>query len=213
MIKCASCGHSWLEARAVEAQSYSPRLVPAVIEHEAAPDEEIRRLVEASRVAQDSFAAARRKRRKTLAAWGVFGAIAASPLLMAMTFPEQVVRYAPASISAYRAVGQDINIYGLDVRHVEMQHILQDGTRVLTVKGEIVNISGREHKIPSLRFGLHDKTGAEVYRWMLDAGARPLKPGESTSYVTRVASPPETAHDVEIRFAHADEIGSNQAHD
>jgi predicted Zn finger-like uncharacterized protein len=213
MIKCASCGHSWLEARAIEAPSYTQRQLPAVIEHDAAPEEEIRRLVEASREAQDNFAARRRQRRKRLAAWAGFAAVAASPLMMAMTFPEQVVRIAPAAISAYKAVGRDINIYGLDVRRIEMQHILQDGTRVLTVKGEIANTSGSERKIPSLRFGLRDAGGKEVYQWTLDSGARPLMPGESTSFVTRVASPPETAKDIQIRFAHADEIGLNQGHD
>ncbi len=33
---------------------------------------------------------------------------------------------------------------------------------------------------------------AEVYTWTLDTGARPLRAGESTSFVTRVASPPES---------------------
>ncbi len=32
-----------------------------------------------------------------------------------------------------------------------------------------------------------------------------------TNFVTRVAAPPETAKIVEIRFAHAEEIGSNAA--
>jgi hypothetical protein len=79
---------------------------------------------------------------------------------------------------------------------------------VLAVKGEIANISGGERKIPWLRFGLKADGGGEVYTWTLDAGARPLKPGEITSFVTRVASPPETAKNLEIRFAHASEIGS-----
>jgi hypothetical protein len=81
------------------------------------------------------------------------------------------------------------------------------------VRKEIANISGGEKKIPSLRFGLADMAGKEVYQWTLDAGARPLKSGESTSFVTRVASPPEAAKNVQIRFAHADEIGLNPAHD
>lgn len=209
MIKCASCGHSWLEARATETPSYALRQVPAVIDNEPAPDDEIHRLVEASREAQDMFLQAKRQRRKRLAAWGVFAAVAASPLLMAMTFPDQVVRYAPSTIVAYQAMGRDVNIYGLEIRHVDMQHIIQDGTRVLTIKGEIANTAGGERKIPSIRFGLSDEANAEVYHWTLDSGARPLKPGESTNFVTRVQAPPETARSIQIRFAHGDEISSN----
>jgi hypothetical protein len=103
----------------------------------------------------------------------------------------------------------DVNIYGLEIRKVEMQHLLVEGKRVISIKGEIANISSSPQKIPWLRFGLRDKGQAEVYNWQLDTNARPLNPGESTNFVTRIASPPETAGEVEIRFARADEIGSN----
>ena len=86
---------------------------------------------------------------------------------------------------------------------------LLTGLRVLSIKGEISNISNSTQKIPWLRFALNDGQPAEVYTWTLDTGARPLRAGESTSFVTRVASPPETAKDLQIRFAHRDEIGSN----
>ena len=66
-------------------------------------------------------------------------------------------------------------------------------------------------RIPWLRFGLKAQTGVEVYQWTLDTASRPLRPGEMTNFVTRVAAPPESAKIVEIRFAHANEIGSNAA--
>jgi hypothetical protein len=49
----------------------------------------------------------------------------------------------------------------------------------------------------------------EVYQWQLDTESRPLRPGESKSFITRIASPPEAASTVEIRFARAEEISSN----
>jgi hypothetical protein len=81
---------------------------------------------------------------------------------------------------------------------------------VLAIKGEIVNVAGSERKIPWLLFQLAADDGAEVYRWTLDSGTRPLKSGEATSFVTRVASPPEQASNILIRFAHADEISPAQ---
>ena len=84
-----------------------------------------------------------------------------------------------------------------------------EGTRVISIKGEIVNVSDEDRKVPSLRFVLKDKEAADVYAWTLDSGIRPLRPGEMTTFTTRVASPPETAENVQIRFAHADEIGVN----
>ncbi len=212
MIKCAACGQSWLEGHAIDVTSNPPANVPAVIDR-FEPDAEIRRLVEASRTARDNFAVKRHQRQRRMAAWAAFATALVAPLIMAMAFPEAVVRAAPATISAYRALGRDINIYGIDLRRIEMQHMVVDGARVLAVKGEIANISGRDRKIPSLRFGLSDEANAEVYKWTLDSGARPLRPGEVTSFVTRVASPPETARNLQIRFAHADEIGSTAVHE
>ena len=209
MIKCAACGQSWLEGRAIEVAQGK---VPAIADP-FQPDAEIRRLVEASREARETFAVKRRQRQRRMAAWGAFAAAMAVPVILAAIFPETVVRAAPATVSAYEALGKDINIYGIDLRRIEMQHMVVEGARVLAVKGEIVNISGGSRKIPSLRFGLRDAASTEVYQWTLDSGARPLKAGEVTSFVTRVASPPETARHLQIRFAHADEIGSTPVHE
>ena len=213
MINCAQCGHAWMEAPVIDVQATAARQVPTVIEHGFEPDHEVRRLVEAAREAQDAFAAKRRARRNRLAAWGVFAAAVTTPLIAAAAFPEEMVRFAPASIRAYQAMGREVNIYGLELRHLEMQNLLVDGARVLAVKGDIVNVSGAERKIPSLRFALHNGANAEVYRWTVDSGARPLRPGESTNFVTRVAAPPEAAKNLEIRFARADEIGSDAGHE
>jgi hypothetical protein len=131
------------------------------------------------------------------------------PVAAAASFPEFVVSMAPVTVRAYDAVGYNVNIYGLEVRRIEQQHAFVDGVRVLSIKGEISNISNGTRKIPWLRFALNDGGRAEVYTWTLDTGARPLRAGESTSFVTRVASPPESAKNLQIRFAHRDEIGSN----
>jgi hypothetical protein len=132
-----------------------------------------------------------------------------APLGAAASFPEIVVSIAPITVRAYDAAGYSVNIYGLEVRRIEQQHAIVDGIRVLTIKGEITNVSNAAQKIPWLRFGLDDGNKLEVYSWTLDTGARPLRAGETTNFVTRVASPPETAKNVQIRFAHANEIGSN----
>lgn len=219
-LSCSSCGHNWIEApaiesRAVEIYDVTPRQLPpparnlpAVIEPGPDADTEVRRLVEASRLAQEAFREKRAKRLKRLRGWAILGTLALSPIAAAAAFPVQLVKLAPVASKAYESIGIPINIYGLDIRRVDQQHAIVDGTRVLTVKGEVSNITGSEKKIPWLRFGLVDGAGQEVYHWLLDTSARPLRPGEMTGFVTRVASPPESAKKLKIRFAHADEIGS-----
>jgi predicted Zn finger-like uncharacterized protein len=208
-IACSSCGHRWIESRAIEVVDISPRNLPAVIEHSFEPDSEVKRLVEASRQAREAFADKRRQRLKRLRGWAVLAACIVAPLGAAASFPSLIVKVAPVTMRAYAAAGYSVNIYGLEMRRIEQQHAIVDGTRVLTIKGEITNISDSAQKIPWLRFGLNDERSLEVYNWTLDTGARPLKAGETTNFVTRVASPPESAKNVQIRFAHANEIGSN----
>ena len=208
-ISCASCGHRWIESRAIEIVDISPRNLPTVIEHGFEPDSEVKRLVEASKRAKEAFANKKRQRLKRLRGWAILAACVVAPLGAAASFPGVVVSIAPITVRAYDAVGYSVNIYGLEVRRIEQQHAVVDGTRVLTIKGEITNISNSPQKLPWLRFGLDDENKLEVYSWTLDTGARPLRAGETTNFVTRVASPPESAKNVQIRFAHANEIGSN----
>lgn len=207
LVDCAICGHEWVVGNALppvlDPQSTSNTMDPPL----GAPATHA--LIEAARGAQRQFDGLRRARRIRAAAWTALAALALSPFVGAAAYPEQVVTAAPASIRFYDWIGRDVNIYGLEIRQVDLQHLIVDGRRVIAVKGEIVNVSSSARKIPWLRFGLRSKDNAEVYHWTLDTEVRPLNPGESSSFVTRLASPPEAARNLEIRFARADEIGSN----
>jgi len=211
MIKCSVCGHGWLEGRAVEIQADAIQTLPVIGESRFEPESEIRRLVDATRSAQEQFEARRRRRRLTASGWLALALAVASPPALALALPEWTVKIAPASIALYDWIGRDVNIYGLEIRSVDMQHLETNGTRVLSIKGDIVNTSHDVRKIPWLRFGLKNQESAEVYTWQLNTNARPLNPGESTTFVTRIASPPERAGQVEIRFAHLSEINSNHS--
>lgn len=174
---------------------------------EAASD--IQSLVLAARQAQETFSLQRRRRHLKAAAWAGLAFLALSPLPVALAFPEQVVAAAPASISLYDLLGREVNIYGVGIRNLSIEHSNVDGRPMIEVKGELTNISRSARKIPWLRFGLRDDGYTELYAWQLDTGARTLKPGESRNFATKLAAPPLTASKVEIRFARADEIGSN----
>jgi zinc-ribbon domain len=217
LMTCRSCGHRWREVETIEAidvTDVSTRRLPAVIEHEEAPEVEASRLVQLARDAREEHALKQFKRRRTLQQWAVFGSIVLVPFVAAAAMPETVVQAAPISIKAYKALGYDINVYGLEVRAVEREHIIMDGQRILAIKGLIANVDGDMRKIPWLRFALTGPTGEELYTWTLDTGAKPLlRPGETTSFVTRISAPPEAAQNLQIRFARANEIGLKQGHD
>ena len=211
LVDCPSCGHDWIEGTALDGpvNATMTALATAPVEPASKSAPEFFRLLEAAKSARKEFAILRRRRLCQAGAWGGLALLSLSPVFGAYAFPEQVVSAFPASMALYDWLEQDVNIYGVEIRQIDLQHLLVDGKNVIAVKGEITNVSSSTRKIPWLRFGLRAKDHAEVYHWTLDTEARPLKPGESTSFVTRLAAPPETARNIEIRFARADEIGSN----
>jgi hypothetical protein len=217
LLTCRSCGHHWREIETLDAIDISEvpkRRLPALLDHDDGPELEASRLVQMARDAQEEHQLRLSKRRRRLQQWAVFGSFVLAPFVAAAAMPETVVNAAPISIKAYTALGYDINLYGLEVRGVEREHIIMDGQRILSVKGVIANVDGEARKIPWLRFALTGPSGEELYSWTLDTGAKPLlRPGESTSFVTRISAPPEASQKLQIRFARSDEIGLNTVHD
>ena len=210
-LSCRKCDYRWKELPVIDLVELTPRNLPALIDHSDEPDLDIQRLVEAAQQAKHEFANQRKARIRKLANWITFAACALLPLALAAGFPETVVAAAPITIKAYDRLGYQINIYGLDIKRVEQQNQVVDGAHILLVKGEVSNATNDVRKIPWLRFALLDDSGKELYRWTLDTASRPLRPGETTSFSTRVAEPPELAKNLQIRFAHRDEIGSSPA--
>jgi zinc-ribbon domain len=215
-MTCRACGHHWREIETIDAIDIteSPqRSLTRLVDHDDAPDHVVSRLAQLARSAQEDHDIKVFKRRRRLQQWAVFGSFVLAPFVAAGFMPETVVSAAPISIKAYEALGYDINLYGLEVRGVEREHVVMDGQRILAIKGQISNLDETVRKIPWLRFALLGPSGEELYTWTLDTASKPLRPGESTSFVTRLSAPPEAAANVQIRFARADEIGLKQGHD
>ena len=232
IIKCASCGHSWLEARAVEvigtsdivdiidadvrtdhSQFDSPANLPSI---PMAPDTEYEaaRIASAVREAEEKRLAAARKRRARIRGWLTLAACITAPVALAASFPEPVVRALPGSIMIYDKVGIPVNIPGFKFANISHQYLLAGGTRVLAIRGEIINMTSKAKTVPSLRFALRNKKGREVYHWSLNGvSRRPLKPGASARFLTRIAEPPKYADDFQIRFALSGEIAKTASYE
>ena len=208
-VTCGVCNHNWTQYPVTDIEEILPSRALQVIEHEPEPNLDVGRLVEAAKTARIDYAAKRKARIRKSVGWASFGVCAALPLVFALLVPEATVMAAPIAIKAYQKLGWQVNVYGLDIRRVEQQNKDIDGQHTLQVKGEISNSTNDVRKIPSLRFALNDADGKELYTWTLDTTARPLRPGETTSFSTKIAAPPELAKNLQIRFAHSSEISIN----
>jgi predicted Zn finger-like uncharacterized protein len=217
MVSCTACGHRWIESRALSVieQPYgmaAPEEERYAIEDAIVEEREVMRLAHAARAAEAQLAAQRLRRRKELRGFAVLAGIILLPAIIGFVFPERVASAFPHTQLIYSMAGLEVNATGLEFKNVGQQHSIIEGVRVLALQGEIVNVGKSERSIPELLFILKDARMAPVYQWQLKATTRPIKPHEVSTFVTRVASPPETARHVEIRFAPDGETGSNAGH-
>jgi hypothetical protein len=212
LVRCRGCGHGWLESSAIDVTELVPGLAPSghpLLDDPAIEDDALA-IARAARQAAERCAAERRRRRAELRGWSILALVIAVPLALLMLFPDQLASLLPGATRLYLAVGLDAGIAKFTIRGVEQSHELAEGTRVLAIRGEVVNSAGSEHRVPDLKFRLKDGAGREVYAWTLKGvTTRALKPGEATGFTTRLASPPLTAREIEIGFAEANEIALN----
>jgi hypothetical protein len=209
---CRGCGRGWLESSAIDVTDMVAGLEPPglpLLDDPAIEDDALA-IARAAREAAERFAAARRRRRAELRGWAILALVIALPLALLMLFPDKLAPLLPGAARLYMAVGLDAGIANFTIRGVEQSHELAGGTRLLALRGEVVNSASSDHRVPDLRFRLRDGAGREVYAWTLKGVAsRALKPGEATGFTTRLASPPLTARAIEIGFAEAGEIALN----
>jgi hypothetical protein len=77
----------------------------------------------------------------------------------------------------------------------------EDGQPVLVITGKLVNTSAKKLDVPPLRVVLSDANHRAIYNWSFDPAGKPLAPGQSVAFRTRLSNPPSEARHVEMRFA------------
>lgn len=146
---------------------------------------------------------------RELRSWLLLIGLTAAVVLGALAWPQQIVTVFPAAAGLYAKMGVGVNIRGLAFAKVGREMELTDGIPVLAVAGEVHNVTASARDVPPLHFTLRDREGQDLYTWTLPVAAGPLGPGRSLPFLTRIATPPSDARQIEIRFARGYEIGSN----
>lgn len=112
---------------------------------------------------------------------------------------QAMVRQFPDLASFYAVLGVDVNLYGLEFENVHTVRRPEDGMAVLIVEGNVRNITDSAKTIPRLHFILSGRN-REVYAWQDDASSHPLPAGETVKFRTVLASPPDVADELHVRF-------------
>jgi predicted Zn finger-like uncharacterized protein len=128
----------------------------------------------------------------------ILALVAANAVLFA--WRGHVVRLLPQTASLYGAVGLPVNLRGLAFQNIKTTREMQDGVGVLVVEGSIVNVAGKAVEVPRLRLAARNDSKNEIYTWTTLPTRSVLGPTEELAFRSRLASPPEDARDVIIRF-------------
>jgi len=135
--------------------------------------------------------------------WATVVGVAAGLVMLAgsaVYYRNEVCAYAPALAGVYSAMGLPVNLLGIEFAGIELKRKYENGFPVLSVRGEVVNISKTRRQVPDVHLGLRGPGGQEIYHWSINIGRTQLGPSERVKFVTRLASPPEEASKIIIKF-------------
>ncbi|MGJ4953938.1 MJ0042-type zinc finger domain-containing protein [Bradyrhizobium sp. HKCCYLS20291] len=122
-----------------------------------------------------------------------------------------VVRLMPQTASFYKIVGLEVNLRGVAFKDVKVATETVDGKPVLVIEGTIVSTTKKAVDLPRLRFSVRDAQGTEIYAWNTLLEQTALKPGERTTFKSRLASPPPEGRNIDIRFFNRRDLAAGNA--
>jgi len=159
---------------------------------------------EALSASQDSMSAQfsnrRRERSRGMTGLVIVLASFALFLLVFLSLPNEIATYWPQTASLYNALGYEVNKSGFRIVATQTQE-LANSIPIIVIKGQIINETGRELTVPSVRLSIRDRAGRELHNWIVRADQDRLGPRGEGSFSARLESPPADAYDLEVRFA------------
>ncbi|MCE9648565.1 MAG: zinc-ribbon domain-containing protein [Parvibaculum sp.] len=158
----------------------------------------------------NDVASMRRGRVLGAIGWTLLVIFVAGTIYGAVQFRKEIASFWPSAAKLYEAAGAPINLLGLEFRNISYERQSENGLPVLAIKGTVVNVSDEVKTLPRLRVGLRDAKQRELYHWTFAPPEKELKPKQSTSFTTRLSSPPVDARDLEVRFVLAGEDAEPQ---
>lgn len=206
-VRCAKCGNSWHQP----GEAPEPAIEPPVPAAEIAPQEPVSEpaaggISPIRDFAPPSSATAEPRaplapRLAIVAGWVGLFAVLLLIAFAAITYRQHIASIWPQSTGVYNSLGLAVNASGLDFQKVDYRRETEDGQVVLAVSGEIVNTSSRQLPVPqTVRVTLSDSGKRELYHWTFKPSVTLLAPGQSAPFLTRLASPPSAARNLEVSF-------------
>ena len=111
-----------------------------------------------------------------------------------------VAQWSP-SATIFASIGTPVNLRGLEITNLRSVLIEEDGQRILTVEGDIKNIGAARLKVPELDIHVRGSMAPTLYTWKSPSPRSDLGKGEIMTFRTQLATPPDGAVAVEVKFS------------
>ncbi len=220
-VRCAKCGHLWFEEGPVAAPEPAldslsqpePPPPPPSAEPQSPPPtpEEFPQAAftppppSPPPKAQPEIPPQNNARERTLlvGGWIALAAVVALIIWGGISYRDTIASIWPQSSTVYAALGVPVNARALTFTDVAYRRDMDSGKLVLTVEGNLVNVSSREIEVPSIEITLTDSGRRKIDGWTFSPATARLKPGERLAFETRRTNPPEGARHLEMKLAQA----------
>jgi predicted Zn finger-like uncharacterized protein len=127
------------------------------------------------------------------------GAMAAI-LVALFVWRHDVVRLLPQTATFFQYTGFGVNLRNLRFEDVRVSTEMVNGSKMFVIEGAITPAARKPMEIPRLRFVVQDAHGVDIYAWNAVVEQAVLQPGEKVAFRSRLASPPDGAHSIIVRF-------------
>jgi predicted Zn finger-like uncharacterized protein len=114
-----------------------------------------------------------------------------------------IVHKWPKSASFFAMLGAPINLYGLEIKNVEIRVGNDEQGPRLIVLGNVNNVSNEPKALPYLRVTLVTKTNKKIASWLVDPSAALIDKQQTISFQSIRRNPPNGQLKAIITFAEA----------
>ena len=192
-VRCKSCSHDWravAEDAPLDLGEVASAFAPAPsspLSEAPEPEPIVAPLPQAFRARQNEKRKAQKAARQGLA-WALLVILVAGSLGFAYLMRDRIVSRVPTLASAYKAVGIQTNVVGLEFEAVNARYAAHDPSHVV-VSGALRNIRSHEIVAPAIRISIRDQTGREIDHKILKLDAAPVLPGQVQGFADILPNP------------------------
>ncbi|PHR61631.1 MAG: hypothetical protein COA43_02555 [Robiginitomaculum sp.] len=138
--------------------------------------------------------------------WIVTLGILSTAALGAYLLRVKIVEKFPVTLEMYKAFNINIPLAGLEFYDIEWRYGRDNGIQILFVDGKIKNVDVKPRDVTMIKLSFKNPQGNVLASWVVEPNRSILKSGETLSFSTQYANPPQDATKLAASFASEDDV-------